>query len=106
VDVPCPTERRKCNPGAFRRSELVALNVADLEFCDGGLRVTIHKSKSHIAHNKPVPNVFIGQNVTWRWQSARLVFDDGKEGSEISTRAERVNVELGFSNLISLCSLV
>ena len=32
--------------GAFRRSELVAVNVADLEFCDGGLRVTIHKSKT------------------------------------------------------------
>ena len=32
--------------GAFRRSELVALNVADREFCDGGLRVTIHKSKT------------------------------------------------------------
>ena len=32
--------------GAFRRSELVALNVADLEFCDGALRVTIHKSKT------------------------------------------------------------
>jgi integrase len=32
--------------GAFRRSELVALNIADLEFCDGGLRVTIQKSKT------------------------------------------------------------
>src|SRR5262249_47575565 len=32
--------------GAFRRSELVALSVADLEFCDGGLRVTICKSKT------------------------------------------------------------
>jgi site-specific recombinase XerD len=32
--------------GAFRRSELVALNIADLEFCDGGLRVTIRKSKT------------------------------------------------------------
>lgn len=32
--------------GAFRRSELVALDVADLEFCDGGLRVTIRKSKT------------------------------------------------------------
>lgn len=32
--------------GAFRRSELVALNVADLEFCDRGLRVTIRKSKT------------------------------------------------------------
>ena len=32
--------------GAFRRSELVALNVEDFEFCDGGLRVTIHKSKT------------------------------------------------------------
>jgi site-specific recombinase XerD len=31
--------------GAFRRSELVALNIADLEFCDGGLRVTIRKAK-------------------------------------------------------------
>jgi site-specific recombinase XerD len=27
--------------GAFRRSELVALDVADLAFCDGGLRATI-----------------------------------------------------------------
>ncbi len=32
--------------GAFRRSELVALDVADLEFCDGGLRVTVRKSKT------------------------------------------------------------
>jgi len=32
--------------GAFRRSELVALNIADLEFCDRGLRVTIRKSKT------------------------------------------------------------
>jgi len=32
--------------GAFRRSELVALEVADLEFCDGGLQVTIRKSKT------------------------------------------------------------
>ena len=32
--------------GAFRRSELVALDVADLEFCRGGLRVTIRKSKT------------------------------------------------------------
>jgi site-specific recombinase XerD len=32
--------------GAFRRSELVALDVADLEFCDGGLHITIRKSKT------------------------------------------------------------
>jgi site-specific recombinase XerC len=32
--------------GAFRRSELVALNVADLDFCDDGIRVTIRKSKT------------------------------------------------------------
>ena len=32
--------------GAFRRSELVALDVADLQFCAGGLRVTIRKSKT------------------------------------------------------------
>src|SRR5205823_6167619 len=32
--------------GAFRRSELVALDVADLQFCDGGLRVTVRKSKT------------------------------------------------------------
>jgi site-specific recombinase XerD len=32
--------------GAFRRSELVALNIADLEFCDGGLRVTIRRGKT------------------------------------------------------------
>jgi site-specific recombinase XerD len=32
--------------GAFRRSELLTLNVADLEFCDSGLRVTIRKSKT------------------------------------------------------------
>ena len=32
--------------GAFRRSELVGLNVEDLQFCEGGLRVTIHKSKT------------------------------------------------------------
>jgi len=32
--------------GAFRRSELVALNVTHLQFCDSGLRVTISKSKT------------------------------------------------------------
>ena len=32
--------------GAFRRSELVALDIADLEFCSGGLRVAIRKSKT------------------------------------------------------------
>jgi site-specific recombinase XerD len=32
--------------GAFRRSELVALDIADLEFCDGGLRVRIRRSKT------------------------------------------------------------
>jgi integrase len=32
--------------GAFRRSEFVALDVADLEFCDGGLRVHIRRSKT------------------------------------------------------------
>jgi integrase len=31
--------------GAFRRSELVTLDLSDLQFCDGGLRVTIRKSK-------------------------------------------------------------
>src|SRR5262249_6121238 len=32
--------------GAFRRSELVSLDIADLEFCDGGLQVTIRESKT------------------------------------------------------------
>jgi site-specific recombinase XerD len=32
--------------GAFRRSELVALDLTDLEFCNGGLRVRIRKSKT------------------------------------------------------------
>jgi site-specific recombinase XerD len=32
--------------GAFRRSELVALNVEDVEFTDDGLRVTIRRSKT------------------------------------------------------------
>src|SRR5262245_47519267 len=32
--------------GAFRRSELVALNIEDIEFCDGGLRVAIRRSKT------------------------------------------------------------
>jgi site-specific recombinase XerD len=32
--------------GAFRRSELVALDVSDLQFCDGGLRVKIRHSKT------------------------------------------------------------
>lgn len=32
--------------GAFRRSELVALDIADLSFCDGGLRVMIRRSKT------------------------------------------------------------
>jgi site-specific recombinase XerD len=32
--------------GAFRRSEIVALTVADLEEADGGLRVTVRKSKT------------------------------------------------------------
>jgi site-specific recombinase XerD len=32
--------------GAFRRSELVALDANDVQFCDGGLRVSIRKSKT------------------------------------------------------------
>jgi integrase len=32
--------------GALRRSELVALNVEDLDFCSEGLRVTIRHSKT------------------------------------------------------------
>jgi integrase len=32
--------------GAFRRSELVALDLSDLQFCDGGLRVKIRQSKT------------------------------------------------------------
>jgi site-specific recombinase XerD len=32
--------------GAFRRSELVAIDVADLQFCDSGLRVQIRRSKT------------------------------------------------------------
>jgi site-specific recombinase XerD len=32
--------------GAFRRSELVALDASDLQFCDGGLRVRIRRSKT------------------------------------------------------------
>lgn len=32
--------------GAFRRSELIGLDLADLDFCDAGLRVTIRKSKT------------------------------------------------------------
>jgi site-specific recombinase XerD len=32
--------------GAFRRSELVSLDVEDLEFCDSGIRVRIRKSKT------------------------------------------------------------
>jgi hypothetical protein len=32
--------------GAFRKSELVALNVEDLKFCDEGVRITIRRSKT------------------------------------------------------------
>jgi integrase len=32
--------------GAFRRAELVALDVENLDFCEGGLRVFIRKSKT------------------------------------------------------------
>jgi site-specific recombinase XerD len=32
--------------GAFRRSELVALNVADIAECEGGLRVRVRRSKT------------------------------------------------------------
>jgi site-specific recombinase XerD len=32
--------------GAFRRSELVGLNVADLEFCEDGVKVMLRKSKT------------------------------------------------------------
>jgi integrase len=32
--------------GAFRRSELVALDVGDLEFCESGMRVHIRRSKT------------------------------------------------------------
>jgi site-specific recombinase XerD len=32
--------------GAFRKSEVVALNVEDLEFCDEGVHITIRRSKT------------------------------------------------------------
>ena len=32
--------------GAFRRSELVALNCKDIEECEGGLRITIRRGKT------------------------------------------------------------
>jgi integrase len=32
--------------GAFRRSELVAVDVGDLEFCESGMRVRIRRSKT------------------------------------------------------------
>lgn len=32
--------------GAFRKSEVDALNVEDLDFCDEGVRVTIRRSKT------------------------------------------------------------
>jgi integrase len=32
--------------GAFRRSELVALNVADIESCEDGVKVTLRRSKT------------------------------------------------------------
>ena len=32
--------------GGFRRSELVALGVADIEFCEDGLKVTLRRSKT------------------------------------------------------------
>lgn len=32
--------------GAFRKSEVVALNVEDLAFCDEGVRITIRRSKT------------------------------------------------------------
>jgi integrase len=32
--------------GAFRRSELTAVDIDDLQFCEGGLRITIRKSKT------------------------------------------------------------
>ena len=34
------------SPNPYRRSELVALDVADIEFTDDGLRVTIRRSKT------------------------------------------------------------
>jgi integrase len=55
--------------GAFRRSELVALDVADLAQADAGLRVTIRKSRpirkatakpSHRARRRGLPRESFG----------------------------------------------
>jgi site-specific recombinase XerD len=48
--------------GAFRRSELVALNVADLRFCDGGLRVTIHRARLTKKASAPQSRSHAGQS--------------------------------------------
>ena len=48
--------------GGFRRSELVALTVADVAFCDEGMRVTLRRSKTDQVGEGRVIGVPVGSN--------------------------------------------
>jgi len=48
--------------GGFRRSELVALTVADLEFCEDGARVTLRRSKTDQTGQGRVVGIPFGSN--------------------------------------------
>jgi integrase len=50
--------------GAFRRSELVALTVEDLEFSDGGVLATVRRSKTDQEGSGREVGIPFGQNST------------------------------------------
>jgi integrase len=68
--------------GAFRRSELVALNVADLEETEGGLKITIRRSKTdQEGHGETIAIIRGGTcypvKAVKAWLQASGISDDG-----------------------------
>jgi site-specific recombinase XerD len=66
--------------GAFRRSELVALDVTDLKFCDGGLRAHIRRSK------KPKPRRPDRASGAGRWRSGSCPADRDARARPVPSR--------------------
>jgi site-specific recombinase XerD len=61
--------------GAFRRSELVALDVADIEFTDDGMRVTIRRSKTDVEGLGQTIAIVRGSGVSCPVKALRAWFD-------------------------------
>lgn len=66
--------------GAFRRSELVALDVADLDFSDGGCVVTVRRSKTDQGGEGRKVSVPFGRGATCPVRALRAWLDSAEIG--------------------------